>query len=237
VSVMWGVGPVLVVAPHPDDETIGCGGVIRLYTLSTTPVTIVFVSDGRKGGGLGELARKEKTLAEEQLAATRRQEAQRAAGVLGVSDLVFLDLRDGEVQVSQENVRLLREQLSRLRPDVVFLPFLVDQHPDHLGTNALFLEAVAGMTPQLTAECWGYEVWTPVYANRIVDITRGADAKWEALRQYESQNGRLDYLTSTQGLNAFRQRSAYKAAGFAEAFFAASLSDYRDLYIQMTGHR
>ena len=219
---------VLVLAPHPDDEAIGCGGVIRHYTLAGTALTLVFVSDGRGGIENKGLSKDEKLAQAQALIARRREEAQRAADVLGVRDIIFLDIEDGSVSAAPENVALLSEVLLRVRPDIVFLPFLIDQHPDHYQTNLLFLAAAAGLDEK-RVECWGYEVWTPVYANRLVDVTSVAEAKWQALRQYESQAQHLDYVASVQGLNAFRQRTAYEGSGYAEAFFAASLADYREL--------
>jgi LmbE family N-acetylglucosaminyl deacetylase len=219
---------VLVLAPHPDDETIGCGGVIRRYADGGTPVTVVFISDGSAGFEAKGLSKEERQARALALVETRKQEAQRAAAVLGIGDCVFLGIEDGNVSASPENVALLSEALQRLRPDIVFLPFVMDQHTDHYQTNLLFLAAATGLDGK-RVECWAYEIWTPLYANRLVDITPVADVKWQALRQYESQARHLDYVASVQGLNAFRQRTAYQGAGYAEAFFAASLADYREL--------
>jgi LmbE family N-acetylglucosaminyl deacetylase len=207
-----------------------------MYTSAATPVTVIFISDGARGGRT-EAGKSRRQAPADELAKTRRREAELAIGLLGVTDSVFLDLPDGQVRANKEHVDRLLGHLSVIRPDLVFLPFMVDQHADHLATNALFLEAAAGVSPSLSAECWGYEVWTPLYANRLVDITVVADTKWEAIRQYTSQATNVDYLTSVQGLNAFRQRTAYRASGYTEAFFAASLTEYRALYQRMMASR
>jgi LmbE family N-acetylglucosaminyl deacetylase len=221
---------VVVLAPHPDDEAIGCGGVIRLYALAGTPVAIVYLTDGSRGD------RESADAGSAELAARRKEEARQAAAVLGCSELSFLDLPDGQLEASQQNVDRLAAVLDRLQPDLVLLPFLIDQHLDHFQTNALFVAAASRLDAG-RVECWGYEVWTPVYANRLVDITAVAEAKWQALRLYESQGDHLDYVASTMGLNAFRQRAAYRPSGYAEAFFAASLEEYRDLYRQASQSR
>jgi LmbE family N-acetylglucosaminyl deacetylase len=227
---------VVVLAPHPDDEAIGCGGAIRLYTKTGAAVSVIYISDGSAGdGSIKKLKGQDRLDAQMRLVETRKLEATSAAAALGVTDLAFLGLPDGGVSASPENVARLRAHLERLKPELVFLPFFIDQHPDHVATNVLFLEAAAGLPGREPRECWGYEVWTPLYANRILDISSVAETKWEALRQYESQNSRLDYLGSIQGLNTFRQRTAYKSSGFAEAFFAASLADYRTLCLERPG--
>jgi LmbE family N-acetylglucosaminyl deacetylase len=205
---------VLVLAPHPDDETLGCGGVLSYYASAGSTVNIVFISDGDRSESID----------------VRRKEAQEAAKVLGISDLTFLGLPDGQVSPDRNSVESLRNLISSRQPDIVFLPFLMDQHPDHLATNAIFLESTNELPGADRIECWGYEIWTPVYANRVVDITAEADRKWEALSRYASQNQELDYLTSSKGLNAFRQRTSYRPSGYAEAFFAAPLSEYRELF-------
>jgi LmbE family N-acetylglucosaminyl deacetylase len=213
---------VLVLAPHPDDETLGCGGVLSYYTAAGTAVSVVFISDGGKAGDGAKI---------------RRREAQEASAVLGISDLTFLGLPDGDVSPDKKSVDSVRKLVAGLQPDIVFLPFLMDQHPDHVATNALFLAATSELALSDRIECWGYEIWTPLYANRVVDITGEADRKWEALSRYASQNQELDYLTSTKGLNAFRQRTSYKASGYAEAFFAAPLPEYRELFRRLKSAR
>ncbi len=229
---------VLVLAPHPDDETIGCGGVIRRYTLAGTRVAVVVVSDGRRGDPAlnRRLTGSAKTRrAEEELIARRRGEAAAAAALLGVRDLVFLDQPDGEVAVTAEAVARLRSELQRLAPDVVFLPFLSDQHPDHLQTNALFLEAAAREYSDRTGPAiWAYETWSPLPANKIVDISTVAETKWDALRCHESQLRYLDFVSATRGLNAYRWLATLQGRGFAEAFYACSLVEYRELYAVLT---
>ncbi len=179
---------VVVLAPHPDDETIGCGGVLCKYVLASTQVSIIFISDGRLGDPALKILGKERKSREQQaLAEERENEARRATNELGVSDLIFLRLPDGRVRADSDSVESLRAHLNRLEPDVVFLPFLADQHPDHFETNLLFLRAASAGYKAREPECWAYEIWTPLFANRILDITSVAETKWAALRQYERQ--------------------------------------------------
>ncbi len=118
----------VVLAPHPDDETIGCGGLVRKLTLAGTVVSVVFLSDGRRGAAAARSWRSDRGT-EERLVERRKGEAAAAAEVLGVEGLIFLDLRDGEVYADAAAVGRLRDELARLRPDIVLLPFLTDQHP------------------------------------------------------------------------------------------------------------
>jgi LmbE family N-acetylglucosaminyl deacetylase len=225
---------VVVLAPHPDDEVIGCGGVLRLFAAAGVPATVIFMSDGRsKDGHVSLFLRDKPTPAEERVVAERKGEAARAGAVLGVSQQVFLDLPDGGVRPTQASVLRLAAELDRLKPDIVFLPFLIDQHSDHFQTNVIFLEASKQLSGSSGPECWAYEIWTPLLANRIVDITAVADAKWQALEQYASQTASLDYVATTRGLNAYRSIANFTGRGFAEAFFACPLATYRALYQEM----
>ena len=220
----------VVLAPHPDDETIGCGGLVRKLTLAGAVVSVVFLSEGRRGAAAARSWRSDRG-AEERLVERRKGEAAAAAEVLGVEGLIFLDLRDGEVYADAAAVGRLRDELARLRPDIVLLPFLTDQHPDHLATSGLFLAAAAQLYGAGPAPaCWAYETQTPLFANVVVDINAVAETKWEALSRYESQNSQLDYISTTRGLNAFRWVHVAEGGGYAEAFYACSLADYGRLY-------
>jgi len=85
---------VLVIAPHPDDESLGCGGTIKLLTEADTAVDVCFLTRGEQGTeapGLGSEA------AQAELARVRSREACAAARVLGVDRTFFLEGRDGRL--------------------------------------------------------------------------------------------------------------------------------------------
>ena len=73
---------VLVFAPHPDDETIGCGGSLALHIKAGDPVKVVFLTNGAKGDSSGEIAK-------ESYVELRKDEANKACAFLGVTDLEF----------------------------------------------------------------------------------------------------------------------------------------------------
>jgi LmbE family N-acetylglucosaminyl deacetylase len=215
-------GRVAVLAPHPDDEALGCGGLICLLAERGAAVTPVILTDGALGGNGPALA------------GVRRGESERSAACLGARPPVFLDLPDGELQAGAREAGLLADCLRDLRPELLLLPFFTDQHPDHFQANALFLAATRRL-PVGRPDIWAYETWTPLPANRLVDITAVAERKWEAIRCHESQAQRLDFLSAARGLNAFRWLPMGRGAGYAEAFFAASLSAYEDLFRRLAG--
>lgn len=234
-------GPVLVLSPHPDDEAIGCAGAVLQHVAAGVAVHVVQVSDGRWGDarlhapGLDAAAR---AALQAELVAVRREEARRWADGAGVAGLHFLDLPDGAVGPLPSGVEALAALLQRLRPRVVYLPFLTDLLEDHWQTNRLFQAAVRAAPPAAADEplVRGYEVWSPLPANCVADITALAARKRELLDVYASQLRDVDYRRAIEGLNTYRSMMlAATGVGQAEAFFECSLRGWLDLMDQAGG--
>lgn len=132
----------LVIAPHPDDETFGCGGLIRLKRVAGIPVRVVILTDGEAvGSGIGECA--------ETVIAARKREALAACQRLGVeADAVcWLHLPDSKLpQPGQSGfdyaVQTLLTQIESFAPDEVYCPHLLDVRPDHIAAARLTHEAL-----------------------------------------------------------------------------------------------
>jgi len=226
-------GRIVVLAPHMDDEVFGCGGTMALAADAGARVTFVYVTDGSKGYPGARLAGPSDAgaaAAEVELVARRKDEAHHAAAVLGVSDLVFLDRPDGVLAVTADAVAALADTLARRAPSAVFLPFLTDLHHDHWITNCLFVEAARRARLSPSVVCWGYEVWTPLVANAVVDITAAAERKRLAMQKFPSQQAEFDYPRAMLGLNTYRSLHRGRAQGLAEAFHVAELGVYRRLF-------
>jgi LmbE family N-acetylglucosaminyl deacetylase len=150
---------LLVVAAHPDDDTIGCGGLIARVA-RTSPVTVVYVSDGSRSHP-GSRA-----FPPERIAALRESEACDALRELGVAQApVFLRFPDGElatldpVRRSAAEARIA-ETISAVEPDTILAPWLRDPHPDHAAAAHLALAAAVDLN---FAGAFGfYEVWLSV---------------------------------------------------------------------------
>jgi hypothetical protein len=132
---------VLVLAPHMDDETLGCGGTLRKHVLSGAQVTAVYMTDGRRGGAaeLSQRGLSRATIAryEAALIVQRREEAMRAAEIIGIHKQIMLDYPDGELTASREIVQQLRDILQQESPTVIYLPSILDLHHDHRATNRI----------------------------------------------------------------------------------------------------
>jgi LmbE family N-acetylglucosaminyl deacetylase len=217
-----GVGEIAVLAPHMDDEVLGCGGTIARHVRAGAHVTVVFLTDGRYGGRVDGAVSMD-------LVRVRKQEAERAGEVLGVRRICFLDAEDSRLRADRLVPGKLREVLESEKPDIVYLPFLLERHADHRAANFVLMEAAKGTT--LDFECRGYEVSTPLFPNRLVKIDETIELKKRALACYQSQLAVLDYQHAVLGLNAYRSLTlAGDGCRFVEAFYALALADYRRLH-------
>lgn len=212
-------GPVLVIAPHMDDEAIGCGGTIIRHRAAGAAVTVVYMTDGARGNP--QMRR------DESLIARRKGEAREAARLLGGPDLVFLDQPERELSGNGRAAALIARQLDRVDPAVVYLPWALDGHPDHIATcraASRALVRVAGAGPGPGPRVREYEVWSPLTANCLVDITAQLDTKLEALGRFTSQLTDMDYVHVARGLGMYRSLFHLHGRGAAEAFFECSVA-------------
>jgi N-acetylglucosamine malate deacetylase 1 len=194
---------VVVVAPHPDDESLGCGGAVLAHLAAGDRVTAVFLTSGEQG-----LA----TYPIEEARQVREDEASKAAVVLGLSGIEFLRLPDGSLSDDPDAVAgAVKSHLAGA--DLVYAPHPDDDHDDHRAAAGAVAENVgAGV------EVLGYELWTPVaHPDRIVDISEHMDRKLEAVRCYASQLEYWPYDRAVEGLNAYRG-ALFEGTGYAEAF-------------------
>ena len=223
---------ILVLAPHMDDEVFGCGGTLARAVEAQSDVRVVFITDGSRGydpARAANLTTKEREAFEQVLIETRKAEARRSGALLGYSEPVFLDLPDGRVAGSVDAAARLARVIGELSPEVVFLPFIADCHPDHRATNQLFIDAAMAAGLGSPVMCWGYEVWTPLVANTFVDVTATMERKRSAMAIFESQNTDVGYPRAIEGLNAYRSLAAGLAHGYVEAFFVETFAEYCNL--------
>ena len=199
---------MLVVAPHPDDESIGCGGAISVHRSEGSDITVVWLTSGE--GGVGPLQGDEAR-------DVREAEARRAADVLGVSDLLFQRLPDGGLSGQLE---LATEQLtgivSRLRPHTIYAPHAGEDHDDHGAASLATARALAASGH--TADLWGYEVWTPLSSfDTVLPIDGHMERKMRAIGCYRSQLERYRFDRAAEGLAAHRGALA-GGCSYAEVF-------------------
>lgn len=206
-----------VLAPHPDDDVLGCGGTIAAAALANpgTYVAVLYLTDGEKGTI-------DPDAGEEEHRARRREEARRGLVVLGASRHEYAAFPDTQLEPGTTEVEAVRRFLIAHRPDLLFVPSPFDPHPDHRATAHIAALAL-GKSPALAA-VWTYEVQPSFPVDTIVRIDDTIEIKERALAAHESQNedGRL--VRAGLGLAAARALYAPAGWGAAEGFRVSSPS-------------
>jgi LmbE family N-acetylglucosaminyl deacetylase len=172
------LGSIVIIAPHPDDEALGCGGLLALLRQAGQPVAAVLVSDGTMSHPNSELfsAPARRTV--------REAEFRHALTILGAdkTEPLLLGLPDGRVPASPsepgftEAVAQLQEFLERQQAATVLVPWRRDPHPDHRATAQLVQAALADMPHpprRLEYVVWAWERAAPDDLPTAVDAVQG----------------------------------------------------------------
>lgn len=192
----------LVLSPHPDDEVLGCGGLLALEAAAGSEIRVVVVSDGGAG------------LAPQTDCEHRRQESRAGLALLGVETVEFWDYRDGAIPIAGDIVQRYRELTASWEPDCLLLPATSEAHDDHRRVSRGVLEALTG---HWQGELWFYETIQPnPTVNRHLDISTVYLQKQAALEAHASQLGFYDYLGHIDALS--RLRGVACGAARAEAY-------------------
>ncbi len=205
---------VLVLAPHPDDESIGCGGALLLLLRSGGAVKVVFLTKGEKADPHASDP--------ERYGAMREKEGLRALSILGIDEHEFLRFPDRELFGNREAAR---QQLSRIveefRPDTLYCPSAIELNPDHrtAAALALALQRRHGLAVAF------YELTTPMRPHMLVDISPVFRKKKKAIKAYKSQLRLIDYLKYIAALNVFRTITLGGKVSHAEAFVICAGAD------------
>lgn len=226
---------VMVLAPHADDEAIGCAGTLLRHLAAGASVSIVYLTDGRRGSAAwhdASLSASAREALETRTVAVRAAEAQEwarrmrqhaggaegAEGSRGRLTLHWLGGVDGMLSATAGLVGSLAALLDAERPAWIYLPSPFDAHPDHLAVRALLDAAGRRCTQGHAPTLAHYEIWSPLPASRVVDVGAQMPGKLEALEAYASQLADTPHVAAVAGLNAYRALMLPERRGAAEAF-------------------
>ena len=221
---------ILAISPHPDDECIGAGGLLWAH-VDLAEIHFIVLTDGAGGGSL-ENAISDRELAKRKMVEVRKSELARVSEALKVKSVQFLDFSDGAVGLDAQAMQTLRNSVAEIQPDVVLLPWFLDNQSDHRQANLLYARSCAEFETMVLA----YEVWSLLEPNAILDITEHLDAKLALISNYTSQLKTVDYLNYAKGLaqvRAYHTPVNPMRTGAVEGYIALPNRDYCDMILSL----
>jgi N-acetylglucosamine malate deacetylase 1 len=211
------MGNILVLSPHPDDDAIGCGGVIVQHVVSGDRVEVAYLTSGEHGGH-GRSPGDTITV--------REQEAANAGKILGIHHIEFWQEPDGNLQPTDENVNHLIIKIRNLKPEILYVTHRNEEHPDHRAAARLVELAFRNLRSLEKPVVWAYEIWTPIQKiHHIIDISDHVETKMKAVQAHKSQCSVLRFDEAILGLNRYRgEMHSWPGGPYAEVFTSLEIS-------------
>lgn len=206
---------VLVLSPHIDDDVLGAGGTLHKHHLASDKIVSIYLASRNDEG-------------------IRKKEGEAAASIIGIDELIFLDYEIKKLDSASQITHQVADVLDSHKPDIVYLPFMLDNHNDHISTNRIFLSSLSLLPSSYSPLIYAYEIWSTLFPNLLVDITDQIEIKRQAILEYKSQLAANNYLEAILGLNRYRGILS-KANGYAEGFFKSTPKIYRKLWEAIYG--
>jgi LmbE family N-acetylglucosaminyl deacetylase len=182
-----------VLAPHPDDEIFGCGGVLLEAVRTAARIHVAVVTDGSAQGD----------------AAARRAESVEAARRLGIPEPAFWGFADRSLEPADPTLLArLRWCLEETDPELVLVPSPAETHPDHRALALAVYRVLRETTSVAAREPFhlaAYEVSAPLRPNRLVDLTADWDRIAAASRAFTSQHAVQPYLEVLEAMATMRR--------------------------------
>ena len=218
---------VLIVAAHPDDEVLGCGGTIAAYSDLHIPVHILIVAEG----ATSRQQHRNRSQASSELLSLKTA-AENSSVLLNAASLELLDLPDNRLDSIDrlELVKLIETRIQHLKPDVVYVHHSGDLNIDHRRVHEAVITACRPTPSQPVRALFSYEVasstdWQspasaiPFQPNYYVNIAKHLPIKIQALEAYSAEMRQWPHSRSVQALEHLaRWRGAQVGYEAAEAF-------------------
>ena len=211
---------VLYLAPHPDDEVIGCGGSLLRHKNQHQKIIGCYITDGR--WGLNRYVKEPLDMAK-----IRLKELQKVGEYLNVFPLIIWEVEDLSLSESSQLVDKMCDILLKEKPDLIYSPSIYETHQDHYYTAKILLQALSKLREinnrwfscmAETGNIHFYSVWNDSVSNTFINITEEWKEKQYLISYYQSQLGlNIVDLAELQGrLQAVRSRRKWN---YAEAFY------------------
>lgn len=212
---------ILVVAAHPDDEVLGCGGTIRRHVEDGDSVHLVLMADGETSRGL---------IAKQNIEA-RKVAATKAKDILGISSVINFDFEDNKMDdhCLLRVIQSLEAVISKIRPSVVYTHHYGDLNIDHRLTQQAVMTACRPIPGSSVKEIYGFEIlsnteWSsnpliPFIPTYFVDISSQLKIKMQAVEAYAKEMLPVPHSRSIEHVEILAQHRGYQVGSIAaEAF-------------------
>jgi LmbE family N-acetylglucosaminyl deacetylase len=218
---------ILIIAAHPDDEVLGCGGSIAKWSKDENNVNLLIMAEGITSRD----KYREKESRKKELS-NLAQSAKRASNILGVKSVELLDYPDNRMDSVDllDVVKTIEKYIEKLKPEVVMTHHAGDLNIDHQITHQAVITACRPQPGQTVKCILSFEVpsatqWqsptigNPFVPNWFEDISESLDLKMEALRAYQSEMREWPHPRSLRAVEHLaRWRGALVGCEAAEAF-------------------
>jgi len=202
-------GNILILAPHADDESIGCAGIMLNYF---NKVNVICITDGRYG---------DPEIEPNKMIEIRQNEFKNAMNFLKVSSYVFLSIEDSKVS---ENYKKFTE-IDFNKYKAIFIPNYLDRHLDHKAVSNHIYKLIKQNYISKNTDIYYYEVWNTVpVVNSYIDISKKVNDKKNIINFYKSQIKHINYTDKIIALNKFRGLSL--ELDYAECYMKLSATEF-----------
>ena len=212
---------VLVVAVHPDDETLGCGGTLLRHKADGDKTFWLVVTSMKKSQGYSN-----------KQIAIRKNQMEKVAQCFGFADIKNLGISAGEVDnvSTAELVQKFSQAIERIQPTIIYLPFINDVHSDHRTSFYAAFSATKWFRHPSIRKIYMMEIQSETdfavginsqtfAPNYFVDISEQLKEKIKIAKLYESEFGDHPFPRSTKNIEALASiRGATSGFEYAEAF-------------------
>lgn len=217
---------ILVIAAHPDDEVLGCGGTIARYAAEGAAVSILILANGLSSRADYDPVR------DAPLMKLHHERAERAGRLLGAREVVLAGFPDQKMETVPllDVTQRIEREIARVEPEIVFTHHGGDLNLDHVITFRATMTATRPMAGRPVKRLYSYEVgssteWSfqqfapPFHPTTFVDIAPHLEVKIAAMQVYESEARVFPHPRSPEALRAQAQfRGASVGLCAAEAF-------------------
>lgn len=211
---------VLIIAPHMDDEVLGCAGAILKHKDNHDNVALIFVAHRIYEHKYDKVA-----------STIEKTHALKAKRILGYDEEVFLDLKDERLDASIQDIVIpIEKHIKKIRPSLVYLPFRNDNNQDHRAVFDACRVVFRPIAVPFVKKIFMYEVPSstdqspPLSENAFlpnfyIDITKYINKKIKAYRCYKTEKRDYPHPRSEEALKVLaKKRGTEIGFEFAEAF-------------------